>query len=211
MIEPNQEGLEDLEGPTELERTQPTEEILRALQQLQNSTAISPIATQPNSQEQDAPPDPPPLSEWEQLRAQLREKPVDADAWLRLVDLAEESGDMQQIKDTYEGLLETYPNTVSSETRPFLHHEPRLTRLLAVVRPVSISEALPRRPVPVQLRGGAVQTVPPEELAVGGAAQSLSRIHKVACVRSQSCASTEQGVQESHHGSQRAGDHSKML
>ncbi len=55
---------------------------------------------------------PPPQSEWDQLRAQLREKPVDADGWLRRVELAEGSCDIEKIKDTYEGILETYPNTV---------------------------------------------------------------------------------------------------
>ena len=63
---------------------------------------------------------PPPLSEWDQLRAQLREKPVDADGWLRLVELAEESGDIEKIKATYEGMLETYPNTVRTIRVPSL-------------------------------------------------------------------------------------------
>ncbi|KAH9936856.1 Suf-domain-containing protein [Epithele typhae] len=66
-------------------------------------------------------PTPPPQSEWDQLRAQLREKPVDADGWLKLVDLAEESGDIEKIKETYEGMLETYPNTPSIQIA-YLQH-----------------------------------------------------------------------------------------
>ena len=57
---------------------------------------------------------PTPLSEWDQLRARLREKPVDADRWLKLVQLAEASRDIDKIKETYEGMLEVYPNVVST-------------------------------------------------------------------------------------------------
>ena len=67
---------------------------------------------------------PPPQSEWDQLRAQLREKPVDVDSWLKLVDLAEDSGDMEKIKETYEGMLETYPNTVRILCVPFVDVHP---------------------------------------------------------------------------------------
>ncbi|KAI1786462.1 hypothetical protein LXA43DRAFT_872742, partial [Ganoderma leucocontextum] len=63
----------------------------------------------------------PPQSEWDQLLAQLRERPVDAERWLRLVDLAEDSGDIEKIKETYEGVLETYPNTPSVQTA-YLRH-----------------------------------------------------------------------------------------
>ncbi|KAI0687236.1 Suf-domain-containing protein [Earliella scabrosa] len=64
---------------------------------------------------------PPPLSEWDQLRAQLREKPVDADRWLKLVALAEASRDLEKIKETYEGMLEVYPN-VPSVHIAYLNH-----------------------------------------------------------------------------------------
>ena len=53
-----------------------------------------------------------PPSEWELLREQLRAKPTDADSWLRLVDIAVDSGQYDKINETYEGLLEAYPNTV---------------------------------------------------------------------------------------------------
>lgn len=106
--------------------SQLSEGILNALRQLQESSlppavasTPTPTSTQPNSQDPPRPtsipapePTPPPQSEWDQLRAQLREKPVDADGWQKLVDLAEDAGDIEKIKDTYEGMLETYPNTV---------------------------------------------------------------------------------------------------
>ena len=84
-----------------------------------SATPVPATPTQPNSQEtsnnvQMQESTPPPQSEWDQLRAQLREKPVDADGWLRLVELAEGSNDIEKIKETYEGMLETYPNTVRS-------------------------------------------------------------------------------------------------
>lgn len=55
---------------------------------------------------------PPPLSEFESLQASLAEKVYDAAAWNRLVDLAEESGDLAKVKEVYEALLKAYPNTV---------------------------------------------------------------------------------------------------
>ena len=87
------------------------------LRQLQSTSALTLTATQRYSQEPPRPElkqkhTPPPQSEWDQLRAQLREKPVDADSWLKLVALAEDSDDIEKIKETYEGMLETYPNTV---------------------------------------------------------------------------------------------------
>ncbi|KAI1783642.1 hypothetical protein LXA43DRAFT_1130766 [Ganoderma leucocontextum] len=75
-----------------------SEGILNALRQLQDVPA--PEST------------PSPQSKWHRLRAQLRKKPVDADGWMRLVDLAEDSGDIEKIKNTYEGMLETCLNTV---------------------------------------------------------------------------------------------------
>ncbi|RDX43084.1 hypothetical protein OH76DRAFT_1245226 [Lentinus brumalis] len=104
-----------------------TENILNALRQLQQSgSPVPPTPTQQSSQEtqvsltkQETTPQP--QSEWERLRAQLREKPVDADSWLKLVDLAEESGDIEKIKDTYEGMLEIYPNTPSVQIA-YLQH-----------------------------------------------------------------------------------------
>ena len=53
-----------------------------------------------------------PQSEWDTVRAQLRESPLNPDGWLKLVELAEDSGDLEKIKETYEALLQTYPNTV---------------------------------------------------------------------------------------------------
>jgi len=55
-----------------------------------------------------------PYSEWDTIRAQLRESPLNPDGWLKLVELAEDSGDLEKIKETYEALLQTYPNTVSN-------------------------------------------------------------------------------------------------
>ncbi|KAI0745191.1 hypothetical protein C8Q76DRAFT_764545 [Earliella scabrosa] len=64
---------------------------------------------------------PPLLSEWDQLRAQLREEPVDADTWLKLVALAEASRDLEKIEETYEGMLQVYPN-VPSVHIAYLNH-----------------------------------------------------------------------------------------
>ncbi|EMD41132.1 hypothetical protein CERSUDRAFT_43736 [Gelatoporia subvermispora B] len=89
------------------DRTQPTEEILNALRQL-NAQNLTQEPVQPRS-------------EWDQLRAHLREKPYDADSWLKLVDIAEDSGDIEKIKETYEALLEAYPNTPSVQIAYLSH------------------------------------------------------------------------------------------
>ncbi|KAH7918139.1 Suf-domain-containing protein [Leucogyrophana mollusca] len=70
-------------------------------------------ATQDVSQE--------PPSEWHVLRSKLREQPHDPEGWNRLVDLAENAGDTEQIKESYEALLETYPNTSSAQIA-YLNH-----------------------------------------------------------------------------------------
>jgi 5-bromo-4-chloroindolyl phosphate hydrolysis protein len=61
-------------------------------------------------------------SEWDIIRAQLRESPLNPDDWLKLVELAEDSGDLEKIKETYEALLQTYPNTVRNLFRRVLFH-----------------------------------------------------------------------------------------
>lgn len=73
------------------------------------------VKTEPNSQEVtlgDQPHSPVEQSEWDQLRAQLAAKPHDPTGWTRLVELAENSGDVEKIKQAYDFLLEVYPNTV---------------------------------------------------------------------------------------------------
>ena len=89
--------------------TQATEEILKNLDQG--------IRTVQNSQDEEAlkqEPKPKTLleSEWQALRKRLRETPHDTEGWQKLVELAEDSGEIEEIKETYEALLETYPNTV---------------------------------------------------------------------------------------------------
>jgi cleavage stimulation factor subunit 3 len=54
----------------------------------------------------------PALLEWRTLGNILRAHPQDPEKWDKLVELAESSGNIDVIKETYEGLLKTYPNTV---------------------------------------------------------------------------------------------------
>ena len=81
------------------EKTQPTAEILNALSAVKNE------------QEQEQPQLPPP-SEFESLRAQLRQHPHDADRWRRFIRVAEETGDIRNICTAYDALLAQYPNNV---------------------------------------------------------------------------------------------------
>ncbi|GJE94378.1 HAT and Suf domain-containing protein [Phanerochaete sordida] len=60
-------------------------------------------------------------SEYEVLQAQVRENPRDVDAWLKLVDVAEESKDFERINQTYEALLEAFPNSSSAQI-PYIRH-----------------------------------------------------------------------------------------
>jgi cleavage stimulation factor subunit 3 len=123
MSEQHQDSLVGIETPTEIttsdtdynaEKTQPTEDILNVLNALKQTTAQNgheqpqgqQSSSQQDSQNQEAP------SEWHVLREKLREHPHDPEGWNKLVDLAEARGDIEQIKQTYEALLEVYPNTV---------------------------------------------------------------------------------------------------
>jgi Suppressor of forked protein (Suf) len=54
----------------------------------------------------------PPVSEYESLQAHLTQNRYDTSAWNKLVDLAEQSGDLAKVKQAYESLLQAYPNTV---------------------------------------------------------------------------------------------------
>ncbi|KAK7683506.1 hypothetical protein QCA50_013340 [Cerrena zonata] len=56
-----------------------------------------------------------PRSEWDSLREHLKKEPQDVDSWMKLVDLAEEFGNYERTKETYEALLEHYPNTPSAQ------------------------------------------------------------------------------------------------
>lgn len=113
------ELTEDTLPTNDEEKTHPTEEILNALAQINTQSIPTLSASQetqldePKQQSQDAPapPDTPP-SEYDTLRAQLREKPTDADLWLKLIDLAEASGDYNLTVQAYEDILESYPNNV---------------------------------------------------------------------------------------------------
>lgn len=92
--------------------TQSTPEILNALDQLNSDTVPNSqenIKEQPKEEEM---PQEPALSEWQTLRNRLRDSPHDSEGWYKLVELAESSGEIDEIKETYEALLETYPNTV---------------------------------------------------------------------------------------------------
>ena len=57
-------------------------------------------------------PESPPVSEYESLQAHLAQNRYDSSTWNKLVDLAEQSGDLAKVKQAYESLLQAYPNTV---------------------------------------------------------------------------------------------------
>ncbi|KIM62980.1 hypothetical protein SCLCIDRAFT_24567 [Scleroderma citrinum Foug A] len=107
------------------DKTQPTEEILNALNAL-NPKAILEVTQnghEPSLMQdvsfQETTKEPP--SEWHVLREKLRDHPQDPEGWNQLVDIAENNGDLEQIKQTYEALLETYPNTSSAQIA-YLNH-----------------------------------------------------------------------------------------
>ena len=111
---PTEIASQDVYNPN-VDKTQPAEEILNVLNALNpktisNSTQNGHGLDFVQEMSQDPQQDPP--SEWHALREKLREHPQDPEGWNKLVDIAEDAGDLEQIKQTYEALLETYPNTV---------------------------------------------------------------------------------------------------
>jgi len=52
-------------------------------------------------------------TEWDTVRANVRANPYDTSLWTRLVEMSEETGDAEKIKEAYEAVLEQYPNSVS--------------------------------------------------------------------------------------------------
>ncbi|KZT38712.1 hypothetical protein SISSUDRAFT_985867 [Sistotremastrum suecicum HHB10207 ss-3] len=79
--------------------------------------------TQPQPQPQSQEPAPPvPLSEYDQLLASLKEHPHSSENWNRLIDVAEQSKDMEKIKTAYESLLQIYPNTSAAQIAYLKHY-----------------------------------------------------------------------------------------
>lgn len=68
--------------------------------------------SQPQSQQSREPVPPVPVSEYDQLLMSLKKHPHSSGNWNRLIDVAEQSKDMEKIKTAYESLLQVYPNTV---------------------------------------------------------------------------------------------------
>ncbi|KAG5223273.1 mRNA 3'-end-processing protein [Salix suchowensis] len=93
--------------------TQPSDEILPALQTV-NTETHGPTVEQQSSQtsQNELPP-----SEYELVKQHLKENPQDNDQWRRLIDIAEESEDVDRIKETFDLLLEQFPNNSHSFSR----------------------------------------------------------------------------------------------
>jgi hypothetical protein len=160
------------------DQTQPTAEILNVLEQL--------VPTAPNSQEQNPTAEgsttpPPPRSEWQILRDKLRENPYDPEGWNKLVELAENSGELEEIKETYESLLEVYPNTVchSPSTRDFyrLTRDPRTCPPSPVCCPNRVLEPLP--PTVTLPAGASIIRQIPQDIAMRGSLEILSHLCQV--------------------------------
>jgi hypothetical protein len=154
---------------SEVVQTTTTAEILQVLQKLQAQQSVPPtpqtasFTSKPEPQPQSQPQSqsPPvsvlpkeesqpatavvpgePVSEWDALRTSLRESPHDTEGWNKLVRLAEDSGDLEKIKEAYECLLKMYPNTVRNLQSVVKHV--LLTRLRPVVCSNSLSQSFPR-------------------------------------------------------------------
>lgn len=57
-------------------------------------------------------PESPLFSAYHFLRRHLAKNSYDPPTWNKLIDIAEESGDLAKVKDAYQSLLQAYPNTV---------------------------------------------------------------------------------------------------
>ncbi|KAF9567671.1 Suf-domain-containing protein [Agrocybe pediades] len=90
--------------------TQPTEEILSELSKL--TSIKDEAALEPRM---------PPPSEYDSLTAELAERPHNPDGWRRLVQLAEDSRDIEKISAAYEALLKQYPNNATAQIQYISH------------------------------------------------------------------------------------------
>lgn len=52
------------------------------------------------------------MSGFDALLADLKERPHNPDGWRQLVEMAEQSGEAEKIRTTFDILLKQYPNTV---------------------------------------------------------------------------------------------------
>lgn len=106
---------EDLQGQVSQSYvdTQPsgTEETDQPMGQLQQQTQPTEVVNQEHAKAL-VKSESPPVSEYESVQVHLTQNRYDASAWNKLVDLAEQSGDLSKIKQAYESLLQAYPNTV---------------------------------------------------------------------------------------------------
>ncbi|KAJ8697549.1 mRNA 3'-end-processing protein rna14 [Pleurotus ostreatus] len=97
--------------------TQPSDEILAALHAVNTETHGPTVEQQPSQTSQNELPP----SEYELVKQHLKDNPQDNDQWRRLIDIAEESEDVERIKETYDLLLEQFPNNSSAQLS-YLQH-----------------------------------------------------------------------------------------
>ncbi|KAF8075815.1 hypothetical protein FPV67DRAFT_1469355 [Lyophyllum atratum] len=88
------------------DQTQPTDEILKALSMVKNEPLPDSVPTP---------------TEYDQLAAEVRERPHNPEAWRRLIDIAENSGEIEKIRASFDALLQQYPNTSSAQIRYIGH------------------------------------------------------------------------------------------
>ncbi|KAF9487681.1 Suf-domain-containing protein [Pleurotus eryngii] len=91
--------------------TQPSDEILIALHTVNMETHGPTVERQSSQTSQDKPPP----SEYELVKQHLKETPQNNDQWRRLIEIAKESEDVERIKETYDLLLEQFPNNSSAQ------------------------------------------------------------------------------------------------
>ena len=111
---PEQDDSNLNDFPEDDEKTLPTEEHLEALQAMDampSSQDTDIIDPGPSSQ-LDGPPVTPP-SPYTAVKELSQTKGADNESWQERLRIAEESGDYDKITETYESLLEVFPNTVS--------------------------------------------------------------------------------------------------
>lgn len=95
---------EEYSGDFTMDQTQASTEILNEMNSVKSEPMVAEF---------------PPPTEYEALTAQLAEKPHNPDGWRRLVELAENSGEVEKIRQTFDALLKQYPNTVCDPRRLF--------------------------------------------------------------------------------------------
>jgi hypothetical protein len=117
-------------------------------------------------------------SEWQSLRTQLEQDSFNTSTWNRLIEVAEDSGDVEKVKEAYDALLQKYPNTVRVRLRCLTIRELMFIFRRKVVCSDQVSQTLLDGPSIIPVRRTPLRSIP-QNIAVGRPMEILHCICEV--------------------------------